>query len=481
MAKSTKISEYKEIFDAFLKGYTDQLKDNKVLLPFNFNILDAQCGTIKENSHTNILMKLLEYNNQYGYVFLKGFIEMAGFEINLNDLKDVENLVFETEYCDVVEKTNGEYQEGKIDGLIYHREKKFAIIIENKVNKAPNRDEQLRRYIESVIGNGKKKVDLADKNNVYVVFLTKDGVEPPDPISINYMRSDMGILSEQDSDEAEDKSELISGPRYFACSYRNNILPWLENSVQPLVYQKELVLNTGLIQYIDFLKGMLGQREGQTLLREYCNNEFKTIINNYIEEYPKNNLKKQNKYLHELYNYLQKKLSNYQNKSDNDSKTIVGCINLLQNLVYEEAEKPMAEFMRITKEFFTSGDQPLIKEEDYLVNHHFTFYYIVIRDKNWPKGVYVGWSLAQFLKDEPDAVLFYQKPSDDEPNDNDDNGFIYSAKGKAWRKKYSQKKPQSRELKLPHISDGEGLKELYRKSGIIDFIDSIKKPKRLKI
>ena len=36
---------------------------------YNFNLLDEQCGSIKENSHTNILMKLLEYKNQYGYVF----------------------------------------------------------------------------------------------------------------------------------------------------------------------------------------------------------------------------------------------------------------------------------------------------------------------------------------------------------------------------------------------------------------------------
>ena len=478
MAKPTKISEYKEIFDAFLKGYTDQLKDNKVLLPFNFNILDAQCGTIKENSHTNILMKLLEYRDQYGYyVFLEDFInQLTGFNVSI----DLQNSVkFKTEYFDAVQiiandnSTKNKTKQGRTDGLIY-QEGEFAIIFENKVNGAPPQPNQLERYIRSVLGEGRNNhiVDCTEK--VFVVLLTKDGVEPPDNESIEYMQ-DKGILNKP---EPNDSSKLISGQRYFACSYRYDILPWLENSVQPLVYQKELVLNTGLIQYIDFLKGMLGQREGQTLLREHCKNIFETIINkyitNYIQKYKTDKLKKQNEYLHKLYIYLQKELRKYQKKSDSNSKIQVDCINMLQSLVYEKAEEPMLDFMKATKEFFTSGDSnnpPLIEEKDYLVNHHFTFYYIVIRDNNWPRGVYVGWSLAQFLKDEPDAVLFYQKPSDDEPKDGckDDNSFIYSAKGKAWRKKYSSD--------LPRINgeqfDGDKLKTLYDNSGIKTIIGSI--------
>lgn len=479
--KPTKTSEYKDIFDAFFKEYTNQLENNKELLPFNFNILDAQCGTIKENSHTNILMKLLEYKYKYGgYVFLKDFIELAGFNIQIDDSEPV---AFETEFFDAVpvEKKANKKKQGRIDGLIYQKEK-FAIIIENKINGATNQDVQLERYIESVIGNGKRKECLTNDKNVYVVFLTKDGVGDPDDESIKYMRKN-GILNQFESGSQADS---IAGPRYYACSYRYDILPWLENNVQPLVFYKEMILNAGLVQYIDFLKGMLGQREGQTLLREHCKNEFETITNdyiqNYIQKYKKDKLKKQNEYLHKLYIYLQKELSNYQKKSDNDSKIRVDCINLLQSLVYEKAEEPMLDFMKATKEFFTSGDSnnpPLIEEKDYLVNHHFTFYYIVIRDKNWPKGVYVGWSLAQFLKDVSHAFLSYQNPDKGNPDDETDDGqgFKYKRRGKTWRKEYSQKKKQDKELMLPSISNGEMLKELYKKSGIMDIISSIKTKK----
>ena len=298
--KPTKTSEYKDIFGAFLKEYTNQLENNKELLPFNFNILDAQCGTIKENSHTNILMKLLEYKYKYGgYVFLKDFIELAGFNIQIDDSEPV---AFETEFFDAVPIIENDdsikknkTKQGRIDGLIYQKEK-FAIIIENKINGAPPQPNQLERYIKSVLGSGTKDSIVNSSDQVFVVLLTKDGVEPPDDESIVYMR-ERGILNDP---EPNDSSKLISGPRYFACSYRYHVLHWLENSVQPLVYQKELVLNTGIIQYIDFLKGMLGQREGQTLLREHCKNKFETIINdyilNYIQKYKKDKLKKQIQY-----------------------------------------------------------------------------------------------------------------------------------------------------------------------------------------
>jgi hypothetical protein len=482
--KPTKTSEYKDIFGAFLKEYTNQLENNKELLPFNFNILDAQCGTIKENSHTNILMKLLEYKYKYGgYVFLKDFIELAGFNIQIDDSEPV---AFETEFFDAVPIIENDdsikknkTKQGRIDGLIYQKEK-FAIIIENKINGAPPQPNQLERYIKSVLGSGTKDSIVNSSDQVFVVLLTKDGVEPPDDESIVYMR-ERGILNDP---EPNDSSKLISGPRYFACSYRYHVLHWLENSVQPLVYQKELVLNTGIIQYIDFLKGMLGQREGQTLLREHCKNKFETIINdyilNYIQKYKKDKLKKQNEYLHKLYIYLQKELSNYQKKSDNDSKIRVDCINLLQSLVYEKAEEPMLDFMKATKEFFTSGDSnnpPLIEEKDYIVNHHFTFYYINIRDKNWPVGVKIGWYPAHFFYEQPTASLFYEDPSKvGTEEENDGNGFKYNITGKAWRREY----PTDHPCINVESFEGEKLKKLYEDSGIRGIIESLNQSIKLK-
>ena len=450
---SPNADDYQRIFTAFLEVYKKQIEQNKKSLPFNFNILDAQCGTIKENSHTNILMKLLDYKYKYGgYVFLNDFIKLAGFNIQIDNSSHV---IFKTEFFGIVQNKD-QGKKGRIDGVIY-KERDFAIIIENKINKAPNQKAQLKRYIETVLND---KI-VEDTSKIYVVFLTKDGVEKPDNDSIEYMRGN-GILNQLDSKK---ELALISGPRYFACSYRHNILPWLESDVQPLVFQKDSTLNAGLLQYIDFLKGMMGQREGQTLLQEQCKQVLFTDI---IKLSDINNLNKQIDYLHNLYKHFQTELMKYQKKSDNDSKIQVECISLLQNLLYKKAEEPMKVFMEATKKFFTSSQPPLIDEENYRVNHHFTFYYIDIRDKNWPKGVYIGWCPAHLLNKKPYAFLYYQKTSDKKTNDGDKNGdFTYHERPNAWRKKYD-------DIKDIQNIDEQVLMELYQNSGIIKVIEEIK-------
>ena len=469
--KSQKIiTEYQTIYNNFKEFYDNQI--GTISLPFNFNILDAQCGTIKENSHTNILMKLLEYKNQYGYVFLKDFIKQADFNIHIDDSKPV---AFETEYFDEVpvekkannleKKKANKKKQGRIDGLIYQTGI-FAIIIENKINGATNQDVQLERYIESVIGNGKRKACLANDNNVFVVFLTKDGIENPDDESIKYMCQN-GILNQFESGSQPD---LIAGPRYFACSYRYDILPWLENDVQPLVFYKELILNAGLVQYIDFLKGMLGERDGKNALWNKCKEWFER--NETIKKFLNTSLQSQNSFLYDFYKYLKDIDVDKSNTTDEEKKKQTDCINLLQSIVCEKAEEPMAEFMRVTKEFFTTGDDPLILDKDYIVSHPSNFAYINIRsrDKKWPKGFKIGWYPARFFKEAPEASLYYQILSDNQSiNGRDDKlGFKYNANGKAWRKEYSL-------CQLPSLKDFDENKliELYEESKIKDIIKLI--------
>ena len=156
-------SDYKTIYEKFKAFYVQQI--DRISPPFNFNILDAQCGTIKENSHTNILIKLLEYKDQYGYyVFLEDFIkQLTRFDVSIDPQKPIK---FKTEYFDAISvealakesdnKQPKKKKQGRIDGLIY-QENTFAIIFENKVNEAANQDVQLLRYIKSVIGEGNKK------------------------------------------------------------------------------------------------------------------------------------------------------------------------------------------------------------------------------------------------------------------------------------------------------------------------------------
>ena len=121
MERSSLTSDnYEKIVNGFISDYSREMSTNQRQLGFNFNVLAEQCGNIVENSHTNLLMRLLQYRNKYGYVFLEDFISLAGFNISIEN-RDV---LFETEYTfgsDMGKK-------GRIDGIIYQNSN-FAIII----------------------------------------------------------------------------------------------------------------------------------------------------------------------------------------------------------------------------------------------------------------------------------------------------------------------------------------------------------------
>ena len=128
------VIKVKGLIDEFIKDYKEHAESSEIKSGFNYNVLAEQCGNIVENSHTNLLMHLLEYRNKYGYVFLNDFISMAGFDIILKDA----DVKFKREYS--TDSESG--KKGRIDGFIF-QEGNFAIIIENKINHAGNQDEQI--------------------------------------------------------------------------------------------------------------------------------------------------------------------------------------------------------------------------------------------------------------------------------------------------------------------------------------------------
>lgn len=402
----------KQEFETFYESFKTEVNNQSKTIcgSYGFNILEAQCGHVVENSHTNILMSLLEYKNQYGFVFLEDFIRWMKFTgISIDSSDDVR---FETEHYGILDG-----KKGRIDGLIYVK-KEFAIILENKVNGAGNQDEQLARYIESVAKD--LEIDV-DKGQVYVVFLTKDGVEIPDEASVEFMKK-AGII-DGEAKQNDGKNEVaLSGPRYYASSYRNDILPWLENNIQPMVMQKEQILNAGLVQYIDYLKGMLNVREEKTALQSIYKIVFDDLVCGKAFE---NDIGKENKWLHEFYIELSTKRREIKGTGDDEELSV---IEVLLNTIYEKAEEPMAEFMQEVKSSFTSGDQPLIKEKDYIVRHHFTYYYIVVRDKSWPKNIEIGW--YPFCLGTKCGKLYYKFSSD-----LGIEGFCYNEKAKIWQTK----------------------------------------------
>ena len=128
-----------------IERYKDILKKQDKKLDFNiFDIITDKWK--KENFHSEILKFLLENYE----VFFNNFLEL----INIKDKKEYLN----------AEITN---EEAKIDILIKSENK--AIIVENKINWAPDQNEQLARYYEKIKNGHNGEQEREVEKIVYIV------------------------------------------------------------------------------------------------------------------------------------------------------------------------------------------------------------------------------------------------------------------------------------------------------------------------
>lgn len=181
----------------------------------HFNVFSVlRMETAEMETHSAFLASLLNPDGDHGMkdAFLESFIAKTGCA----DL----NLV--TERCIVqVEHFTGD---GRIDILIADNLEHKAIVIENKIY-ASDQDAQLKRYHNYATANYKEGFRL--------LYLTLDGHDPSD-----------------------DSRKGLSDTDFYCISYRNDILPWLEQCARE-AYNKPLVRET-INQYISLIKNLTG-------------------------------------------------------------------------------------------------------------------------------------------------------------------------------------------------------------------------------
>lgn len=219
-------------------------KDTMKSYPYNINIIDELHAD--ENAHSRILMKLLQFNEDMSFPILDSLLK----ELGINET--ILNPIFTSDASD------------RIDLLI--KDEKYAIIVENKIHDALDQENQLNRYI--------KEVERKGFDSFYIIYLTKDGHEPTN-----------GSLSE------ERKRKLNTDGRFYSLSYKDNILPWMEERILPLCRIKEENLTTALKQYIDHLKGLFMGRKIDKELNE-------TMGKHIIEELKLENISSEDKIKH---------------------------------------------------------------------------------------------------------------------------------------------------------------------------------------
>lgn len=341
---------------SLLESFSTFIREKQEVIPFSFNVLDEQCGHILENSHTNILMKLLQYKNRYGYVFLESFFSLLG-------LQGFEDFKWETTkgVHFITEKFYDNC--GRIDGLIYQKNA-FALIIENKVNRATNQTEQLKKYIEAV-SQDKTTLDV-DFKQIWVLFLTLDGRDTPDKKSETYI----------------DKKKI----HYFEINYQEDILPWLKEEIQPFVMRKERVLDSGLSQYVDFLEGMLGLRQSDQVLLT----NGRAFIEQWIEKKEENfsdyDFEKKNSYLDNTNKSIRSELKRLVKSKDSNASDLRHFAGILHGVLDSINDEPMKDFFDFTRKIFVSKGM-----EDCIISHIFNYYYIQIRDASWPRSIHFEW------------------------------------------------------------------------------------------
>lgn len=185
-----------------IERYKDILKKQDKKLDFNiFDIITDKWK--RENFHSEILKFLLENYE----VFFNNFLEL----INIKDKKEYLN----------AEITN---EEVRIDILI--KSEKKAIIVENKINWAPDQNEQLAKYYKKVKDEYKKEVEK-------IIYIVPSKDKEPDEQTFGKDEK----IKKEIKDKDKDRFTPITG---FDGS-ENDLVSYLEKSRDKL---KENLENT---------------------------------------------------------------------------------------------------------------------------------------------------------------------------------------------------------------------------------------------
>ena len=218
-------------------------------LPYGANVIDELHAG--ENAHSRILRMLLQYSGGGKYPVYSSFINLL--KSNCQEMSDAIS-------CYRPEFVN---EEGRIDLLIkeYTVKNRFAIIVENKVCGATDQDEQIQRYIEKVEQNN------VPSDRIFVVYLTKNGEKDVSDFSLtDSAKEKLGITNESEG-------------RFIRLNYKYHVLPWLQNDVMPNVAMKEDILISSIRLYIDYLKGICGEREYERPIYKKITYKMKEMLN----------------------------------------------------------------------------------------------------------------------------------------------------------------------------------------------------------
>ena len=173
-------------YDEIIKKYESS---NAKIESYSFNIFSiSKYGSQLENFHSDVISEILNPDGKHGEKSLPAaeFLNYLNqfFRANI-DLKDFENLCVYREI-------------GKIDIILLDKISNKAIIIENKINGAPDMDDQLTRYHDWCVNN-----DYEVKS---IVYLTLSGEKTAPQITSNNQIKPINISAFSNT-----QSDIVNG------------------------------------------------------------------------------------------------------------------------------------------------------------------------------------------------------------------------------------------------------------------------------
>lgn len=210
-------------------------------LPFGANVLDELHAD--ENAHSRILRMLLQYKSYGNFPIYSRFLSLVHKYCNTVPV-NIQTIdpIFRNEV--------GDNDDGRVDLLITDQTVnggKYAIILENKVCGAGDQDKQLERYVNFV-----HKAEGVKYENIFVVYLTKDGQKEVSESSLTSAVKKLLNMTD----------EIGSGGRFIKLDYKHHIISWLEEIIPDMPLKEELLISS-LRLYLDYLKGICGERESE--------------------------------------------------------------------------------------------------------------------------------------------------------------------------------------------------------------------------
>ena len=181
----------------------------------------------------------------------------------------------------------------RIDLWVRAKDKKYAIIFENKIYNAVDQEAQLSRYIDKTIADG------FTPNNIFVVYLSQLGKDP-DPQSWGNWAQTFST-------------------RYLKLSFNEDILNWLQQDVLPNIREKDVFLKTAICQYIDYLEGLFYKRT----IDNTMNMNLDKLISDHFELDKCKNDKERACLLQEKMNELQDLIQKMQSLKDKTRQNII--------------------------------------------------------------------------------------------------------------------------------------------------------------